>query len=221
MKNKKAKLPVVVLRRFKKELYEYTITNTPTANLRVASIDDERIKDDDLVLAIGKASTFGLKGLSGLDANEWYRNIILDDLEFSADELLEYAFPKLIRQNSGKLPLNKYLAEAAKDFPDCKEIAKKQDFDSIISKTIKNNRKCLGGYQSVKQIWEQEKFSTSKALRLIAHLEEKQMDVQELEDVLKEIFEGDVNVLQNVGSNERSDIRRLIRIYDYLKWKQQ
>ena len=44
------------------------------------------------------------------------------------------------------------------------------------------------------------------------------MDVRELEDILKEIFEGDVNVLQNVGANERSDIRRLIRIYDYLKW---
>jgi len=132
--------------------------------------------------------------------------------------LLEYAFPKLIRQNSGKLPLNKYLAEATKDFSECKEIAKNQDFDSIISKTIKSNRKYLGGYQSVKQIWEQEKVSTSKALRLIAYLEEKQMDVHELEDVLREIFEGDVNVLQNVGTNERSDIRRLIRIYDYLKW---
>lgn len=217
LENKKAKLPVVILRRFKKELYEYTITNTPTASLRVASIDDERIRDDDLVLAIGKASAFGLKGLSGLDANEWYRNIILDDLEFTADELLEYAFPKLIRQNSGKLPLNKYLAEATKDFPKCRETAQKQDFDSIISKTIKSNRKYLGGYQSVKQIWEQEKASTSKALRLIAYLEEKQMDVRELEDILKEIFEGDVNVLQNVGANERSDIRRLIRIYDYLK----
>ena len=218
LENKKAKLPVVILRRFKKELYEYTITNTPTASLRVASIDDERIRDDDLVLAIGKASAFGLKGLSGLDANEWYRNIILDDLEFTADELLEYAFPKLIRQNSGKLPLNKYLAEATKDFPKCRETAQKQDFDSIISKTIKSNRKYLGGYQTVKQIWEQEKASTSKALRLIAYLEEKQMDVRELEDILKEIFEGDVNVLQNVGANERSDIRRLIRIYDYLKW---
>ena len=221
LENKKAKLPVVILRRFKKELYEYTITNTPTANLRVASIDDERIKDDDLVLAIGKASAFGLKGLSGLDANEWYRNIILDDLEFSADELLEYAFPKLNRQNSGKLPLNKYLSEATKDFLECKEIAKKQDFDSIISKTIKNNRKYLGGYQSVKQIWEQEKFSTSKALRLIAYLEEKQMDVHELEDVFKEIFDKYVNTLQNVETNERSNIRRLIRIYDYLKWKKQ
>ena len=79
----------------------------------------------------------------------------------------------------------------------------------------------MGGYQSVKQIWEQEKFSTSKALRLIAYLEEKQMDVHELEDVLKEIFEKDVNTLQNVETNERSNIRRLIRIYDYLKWKKQ
>lgn len=58
-----------------RELYEYTITNTPTKNLRVVSIDDNRLKDDDLVLAIGKASAFGLKGLRGLDANEWYRNI--------------------------------------------------------------------------------------------------------------------------------------------------
>ena len=47
------------------------------------------------------------------------------------------------------------------------------------------------------------------------------MDVHELEDVLKEIFEKDVNTLQNVETNERSNIRRLIRIYDYLKWKKQ
>jgi len=29
------------------------------------------VKDEDLVLAIGRASEFGLKGLSGLDASEW------------------------------------------------------------------------------------------------------------------------------------------------------
>lgn len=218
IENKKAKLPVVILRKFKQELYEYTITNTPTANLRVASIDDERIMDEDLVMAIGKASEFGLKGLSGLDGNEWYRNIILEDLEFSPDDLLEYAFPKLIGQNSGKLPLNKYLSEAKREFPECRQIAEKQNFDAIISKTIKNNRKCLGEYQSVKQIWSHEKKSSGKALRLIAHLQESQIDVKELEDVLIELFETDVNILQNVNSNERSAIRRLIRIYDYLKW---
>ena len=218
IENKRARLPAVLLRKFKLELYEYIVTNTPTASLRVASIDDERVTDQDLVLAIGKASEFGLKGLSGLDGNEWYRNIILEDLEYTADELLEHAYPKLIGQNSGKLPLNKYLSEAKKDFPECREIAEKQNFDAIISKTIKDNRKCLGGYQSVKQIWIEEKTSIGKALRLIAHLKESQFDIKELEEVLKELFEKDVNVLQNVNSNERSDIRRLIRIYDYLKW---
>lgn len=218
METKKATLPVVILRKFKQELYEYTITNKPTANLRVASIDDKRVADEELVLAIGRASEFGLKGLSGLDANEWYRNIILEDLDFSADELLEYAFPKLIRQNSGRLPLNKYLSEAKKYFPECREIAKKQNFDSIISKTIKDNRKCLGNYQSVKQIWNGEKHFRERALRLMAHLEENQIDTKELEAVLKELFEKDADILQNVEPNERSNIRRLIRIYDYLKW---
>lgn len=218
MAEKKAKLPVVLLRKFKQELYEYTITNKPTDRIRVASLDDERIADEDLVLTIGKASEFGLKGLSGLDGNEWYRNIILNNLEFSADELLEYAFPKLIRQNSGKLPLNKYLSQAQKDFPECKEIAQKQDFEEIISNTIKQNRKCLGDYQSVGQIWEKEKGSMERALRLLAHLQENQIDVDELESVLRELFQMDADILQNVDANIRSSIKRLIRIYDYLKW---
>lgn len=218
MENKKAKLPVKILRRFKQELYNFTIVNTPTENLRVAAIDDVRVDDDELVLAIGKASEIGLRGLSGIDSNEWYRNIVLDDMEFSADELLEYAFPKLFKQNSGRLPVNKYLAEAHKDFPECKDLAKKQDFDKIISKTIKGNRKCLGDYTSVMQIWNQEKDCIEKATRLISHLKEEQINVDELECVLKELFGEDVNALQNAETSVRTNIRRMIMIYDYLKW---
>lgn len=218
MENKKSKLPVKMLRRFKQELYDYTITNVPTANLRVAALDDSRVDDEELVIAIGKVSDLGLKGLSGIDANEWYRNIVIEDLEFSADELLEYAFPKVLRQNSGKLPVNKYIASATKEFPECKEFADKWTFDNIISPTIQKSRNCLGGYVSVKQIWDQEKVSVERATRLISHLEETQIDINELEDVLKEIFEEDINLLQNSSSSVRTNVRRLIMVYDYLKW---
>lgn len=101
LQGKKAKLPVRLLRRFKQELYNYTITNVPTSNLRVAEIDDVRVADEELVMAIGRGSDLGLKGLRGIDSNEWYRNIILGDLDFSADELLMYAFPKLLKQDFG------------------------------------------------------------------------------------------------------------------------
>lgn len=219
LEGKKAKLPVRILRRFKQELYDYTVTSVPTANLRVASIEDERVADEELVMAIGKYKDFGLKGLNGLEADEWYRNIIIEDLDFSADDLLKFAFPKLIKQNSGRLPLNRYLSEAINVYPECIEAAQKQDFDFLISNTIKRNRKCLGEYASVKEIWKHEKESIEKATRLIAHLPEDKMDVFELEDVLKEIFESDVNVLQNPNQAIRTNIRRLILLYDLLKWR--
>ena len=44
------------------------------------------------------------------------------------------------------------------------------------------------------------------------------MDVTELESILVGLFEEDVNVLQNASQSERTNIKRLIRIYDYLKW---
>ncbi|MDL0414305.1 hypothetical protein QQP00_03240, partial [Clostridioides difficile] len=108
LSEKKSKLPVRILRMFKQEFYDFTITNKPTAKIRVGSVDDTRIKDEDLVLAVGKASDFGLKGLKGLSFDEWYRDIVMNDLEFSSDELLEYAYPSLIKQYN-KLPLNKHL----------------------------------------------------------------------------------------------------------------
>ena len=218
LEGKKSKLPVRILRRFKQELYDFTVTNMPTARLRVASIEDERVADDELVMAIGKYSDYGLRGLHGLKTDEWYRNIVVNDIEFSADDLLEHAFTDLIKQNSGKLPVNRYLAEATKSYPECEELARKQDFDNLISNTIKRNRNKVSGYYSIKQIWDNEKESLERATRLIAHLTEEHMDVNELESVLLEIFDKDINILQNAKSPIRTNIRRLILIYDYLKW---
>lgn len=220
MENVRSKLPVRILRRFKQELYNFTITNTPTANLRVASIDDVRVGDEDLVLAIGKASELGLRGLSGIDHDDWYRNVVTEELDFSADDLLNHAFKKLLSQNSGKLPVHKYLSEATNSFPEAEALAEKYNsLNSIISNSIRNNRHRLGAYSSVKQIWMGERSNISKAMDYIAHLEEHQLDLEELECVLKEIFEEDVNVLRNIGRPGRTNIRRVIMLYDCLKWR--
>lgn len=218
LEGKKSKLPVRILRRFKQELYDFTVTNMPTSSMIVASIEDDRIQDEELVMAIGRYSDYGLRGLHGLKADEWYRNIVVGDIEFSADDLLQYAYEDLTKQNSGRLPVNKYLTEAVGNYPNCAELAKKQNFDYIISATIKKNRNRVGNYKSVKQIWENEKNSLERSTGLIAYLTEQNIDVDELEGVLKEIFETDINILQNSKPAIRTNVRRLIMIYDYLKW---
>lgn len=228
LSTKQAMLPVRLLRKFKEELYTYTITNTPTANLRVASIEDGRLTDDEMVLAIGRADSFGLKGLSGISSDEWYRSIILGDLNFSADELLEYAAPKLLKQNSGRIPLNKYILAAHKSYPDCEAAANGFTFNDIISNSIRKCQNSVGNFHSVFEIWDQEAFhsrkntqSLERATRLIACLKDYEISVSELESVLNEIFKFNPNILQVTKESKpslRTNIRRLISIYDYLKW---
>ncbi len=215
---KKSKLPVRLLRRFKQELYDFTLTNETTASLRVAALEDERVADDELVLAIGKAKDLGIKGLSGISGNEWYRNVVLNDLPFSNDELLDYALPSVERLFYGTLPIHKYLVGVKRSHPRAIEIAQATTFDSIISNTDKKNRSYLKGYKTVKEIWENEKNNRKKAYRLMAYLTEDQFVLEELEDVLVEVFREDKNVLETAGSAEKTGLRRLIRIYDWLKF---
>lgn len=68
------------------------------------------------------------------------------------------------------------------------------------------------------QIWDNEKQSLEKATRLIAHLPEEMLDVAELGSLLTLLFENDMNILQNPKPSIRTNIRRLISVYDYLKW---
>lgn len=209
-----------LLRRFKQELYDFTITNETTANLRVAALEDERVADEELVLAIGKAKDLGLKGLSGISGNEWYRNVVLNDLPFSNGELIEYAMPSVINQFTRKIPIHKYLAGVKREHSEAVQIADEMNFDSIICESDRKRHRYLEqrGYDSVKQIWEQEKANRDKAFRIMAYLKEDEFDLHELESLLQEIFEEDVNVFDNVCNSEKTGIRRLIRIYDYLKW---
>lgn len=53
---------------------------------------------------------------------------------------------------------------------------------------------------------------------MIAYLTEDQIDVGELEAVLRELFSKNKNILQEETPAVKTNIRRLIMIYDYLKW---
>ena len=56
-------------------------------------------------------------------------------------------------------------------------------------------------------------------MELIAYLEEHQINLDELEDVLKTIFNEDIHILRGIGQTGRTNIRRVMMIYYCLKWK--
>ena len=215
---RKRTIPVKILRNFKEQLSEFVITNTPNEKIKVSMLNNEKIKDEDLAIAIGKASDFGIKGLNGITANEWYRSIILDDLvKYDNDDLLECG-ERLQRQNSGFIPLNMYLSrDKERKHKMLAEKSLSNNWDKIISKSIREKGKCVEKYNSVFELWNDFKTDLAKATRLIPFLGKDKIELDEIESVLQELFINK-NILDSDEKDLRTNIRRLIKIYDYLKY---
>lgn len=217
---KKAALPMKILRCFQEDIYTFAITREPGPLLQVANIDDEHINDEQLAISIGlsKNGVYGYKQL--VDDNKWYRNVVTDefrDLGYSYDKLLEFAYPEIVKSVTGRLPVCKYLANATKRFPEIESTVPKR-FDELVTKTNLKYRYTTVKYTSVKDLWKQEHTNPARMYRLLVTFPEDKMDAEQLGEVLRKLFDSDKDALSN-NPKSRADIKRLIRMYDYLKWK--
>lgn len=227
---KKMAIPVKMLRLFKESLYTFVLTSKPGPMMQVADLNSKNINDNSLAISIGRI-TEGLSkyGLQSIDINMWYKDIVMDDLKEkfgeSYDDRLKLAFPNTFRSASGFFPVHKYLFYAKGDYPDIDSKRAAKDFSSLISKTIKKKSSLVQSYKSVSDLWQKEKNNPKNVFELIASLPEDKINVDELELVLREVFNENPQILlskpTDISKDIRTDIRRLIRIYDFLKWGKQ
>ena len=91
------------------------------------------------------------------------------------------------------------------------------NWDKIISKSIREKGKCVEKYNSVFELWNDFKTDLAKATRLIPFLGKDKIELDEIESVLQELFINK-NILDSDEKDLRTNIRRLIKIYDYLKY---
>ena len=54
---------------------------------------------------------------------------------------------------------------------------------------------------------------------MIGMLPENKVSIEEMEEILNELFSKDKNILLTLSSTDRSNLKKLIRIYDYIKYK--
>ena len=218
---KKAGISVKLLRRFKEEIYTYVVTSEPGPLMQVAELEDGKIDEDKLCVSIGLTSTTGEYGLKNLiDANLWYRDIItyeLDALGFSYKQRLDLSFATTFKGLNGFFPVHKYLAQVEGDYPVVRSHAA-NSFEDLISATIRDWRKYVEQYESVFDLWETEKGDPIKAVRLLSCLPEQKIKTEELYNVLHEILVTDENALLRSDGGFSTHLKRLIRIYDYLRW---
>ena len=215
---KKAAFPVKLLRRFKDELYTFALTQQPGPMMQVTALDDNRIDEEMLALSIGLAST-GVYGLArAFNAEQWYRNIVLKDSVYSEEQLLQYVYPELAKQNSWKIPAWYYIENSSYK-SELAESKAPKTYDEIVSRNAIERNKTAIADRTAWEVWTEEKNNLMKAMRLLGSLPENMIDVNQYQKILEEIFKENPEIFSSLDSNGRSYLKKMIRVYDFLYYR--
>lgn len=200
-----------VLRTLKKQIYSLVETTNPTSKILAAGFDtiDKLDEDVQIMASIGIANKNGHL----VRADQLYKDLIFDNQYFDVKLLLKEHLPSLLKTNSGGLPMYKYIKEEPTLlFERVKEhYIKKQTIDDFLNAQQRENkkkyRKNLKSF-NIEEIIEKE--GKENAYKKIYFLEKPEINLQVLEEYLKEAFK---------SLELDSELKRLIRIYDFLKYK--
>ena len=214
-----AKYNAPMLRRLKQDIYELVLTNKPSGKIRTVNLEDEKLEDVEIVIGVGILNDFGRKGYTGVSADELYADIVLDNRDFDAECIVWDALPKLLPHNSNSLPIFKYLSQYSGELPEkvMSAVENKQKYDDLLSNTIKKNReKHLCRQDSIETLLG--KFPVGKCLNALPHLKKENIEVEELHAFLVRILTENPSVLSTGEQAFKTDLKRVIRIYDWLKY---
>ena len=214
----KSKYPVKILRELKENIYDLVTTNDPTDKLKIMLPIDQLDNYDNVEYVIGVGISHAAELAYGtFSAEEIYRDIVFDDKQFNYDLLVEKTLPPHLSRTCGSMPLFKYLSRYSKDsFPEIYEryLVKLTSVEVFLNNLIKNGQTTQYG-ETIEEI--RTRYDFPKSLYYILRLPLKYYDTASLGKYLADILEEDKNRICSGSSHPNSsDIRRLIKIYDWL-----
>ncbi|MDU5509535.1 SIR2 family protein [Enterococcus gilvus] len=223
LSSNKAKYPIKILRHVKQDMYNLVLTNDPSDRLFV-NLPETELTDDDRQ-KIEYVTGFGVIELAKLGyltpkSDEIYHDIVFDDANYNPDSLLQKTIIEL-KKMYGVLPVFKYLASSSDAI---KEMYKQlewvpRDFSDFKTRSINKRPK---QYSSVSSIVSA-RLTLTKKLQALETLHEKEIVTDDLGAFLKNTLGSHPGIIDSKNNDynavQRAAVRRLIREYDYLKYK--
>lgn len=211
----KSKYSPSVLRYLRKDIYELANSSKPTERIVATGFEnlDDISQADQFILGIGVA-----KNGHVIKAEQLYEDLVFDNQHFNPDLVVEEYLPELLKNNSGGLPMYKYLKDyQGKTFERVQNnILKYTDIDKFLNEQLrkqKNTYHKTYDNLSVPKIIELEGFDY--AYKKLIFLNEEEMDCSALLKYLQKLLKNNAQKLLHGNS----ELKRLIRMYDLLKYK--
>lgn len=209
--NNKAEIPIKTLRKLKQAMYQLTLSTEASEKIKVYN-PDEIIANDNFEIFAG----FGLielakRGYSSISKEEIYEDIVKNNKQFNIDLIVTETLPIALMTSGNYLPFRKYLSEFKGEIPDIvqRNIDRFKDIEDFIPKFLKENTNFRRlNFDEAMQLEKPKKVY--EKLALVNY--DSEDNREKLNDFLSEQIEVDTY-------NDSIGLRRLVRIYDYVKYK--
>lgn len=198
----------------------------------VASMDkaiDTLGDGDKVVIGFGReASDYG----KAVKLTDLYRDVVLDDMLIPDALVVDQYLDELLKNNSGSVPVYKYLERAGIDFGSCSGIgehlghyvAKYSSVESFLSETQRARRDQYrsksGARLSVAELIERE--GSGRAFQFVKYLRAEEIDVTALSEYLTRLLhneDGDVDLRMLETDTYKSEFKKCVRIYDFVRYR--
>lgn len=222
--NKSSHILVRILRQIKSLVYDLVISESPSEKIKVYPMDNIIESDSiEVVAGVGVlqmaevgSEIISEKGYSSVSAQDIFRDIVFDDGNFDNYRLVSESIPSIARSVSYSLPIYKYTAELD---------------DSIIPEVVKENlinKKSASDFISGQSKRHGTVFTSTseiinssieniKKLRELSALGGRN-SIEEFQEFLKLILSNDEDPLNNKTRGFNTELKRVIKILDYLKY---
>lgn len=219
LSHNKSKYPTKVLKRLKKDIYELVTSTQPTDKLKVmVPIEDlDTLDNVEFVVGVGISKATDL-AYASFSAEAIYKDIVFDNGNFIPNLLVDNTMPPHLSRTSGSMPFYKYLKAYNGEMPRIYNKYIKTNIDDLYNNSIKDTRKNCK-QTSVEDI--KNTYDYPQSLYYMVRLDPKYIDTHQLRNYLSEIltiYPNDINTGNQYPHS--SDLRRLIKILDWLDYKQ-
>ncbi len=180
--------------------------------------DDDKLEDIEVVVGVGVISEFGNKGYMGLTAEEIFLDVMFDDRQFDSNMVVAQSLPTLLSHNSNSIPIYKYISNCNCNIPQKVEKEIKNNFDQLLSRTIISKREKMTEFKDKEIDDIINLYGEEKSLEYIAMLSEERINVDRLNKFLISFYGKNNDIFKNGTTNMKTNFRRLIKIFDWLKY---
>lgn len=209
-----------LIKKLKEDIYNVVLEAEPSKTLNVlVDIDDDKLDDIEAVVGFGVMQQLGYKGYDSIPAEDLFEDVVMNNKNYINKHIVEKSIPLILKYNQS-IPIYKYLDSYTGNIPEKVRnySSKKVKYSDFLSA---GERKWLhngnGLEKTINQILQDN--SIVDALKFITKIKEKYIDLDELGAYLVQVVENHSDILRGKNCFNNSQLRKLIRIYDFLKYK--